>query len=347
MASNNTNNKEKEGIKNFDTPVLFIIFNRPETTKQVFSAIKVVRPKQLFVAADGPRENKNGENEKCQQAREIVSKIDWPCEVKTLFREKNLGCKVAVSSAIGWFFDNVEQGIILEDDCLPNESFFWYCQELLEKYKNNSRIMCVAGMTYVEKENNPKNYSYHFCRVGGVWGWASWRRAWKLYEPEMQSYPQAIEEHIFDDLFVGEKKLKESYLDWFRNAYRNMYTWDYQWTYTKIINNSINIMPAKNLIRNIGFGTEGSTNTTKPDAKFSEMKQTELKFPLIHPKFIAIDREFNQSNFSYITKTTLSDKLAYCMDKLTHRTRSFLKLILPEWMIKILKKIKDSFYEKI
>ena len=111
------------------TPVLFVIFNRPDTTQKVFNAIRQAKPKQLFVAADGPREGKEGEKEKCEQVREIIEQIDWDCEVKTLFRDKNLGCKIAVSSAIDWFFENVEEGIILEDDCLPSQSFFWYCQE--------------------------------------------------------------------------------------------------------------------------------------------------------------------------------------------------------------------------
>ncbi|MDP3996397.1 MAG: hypothetical protein Q8P86_01735 [bacterium] len=328
--------------KILDTPVLFLIFNRPDTTRQVFSAIRAAKPRQLFIAADGPRKDKKGESEKCRQTREIALDIDWPCEVKTLFRENNLGCKIAVSSGIDWFFDNVEQGIILEDDCLPNQSFFWFCQELLGKYKDDSRIMCIAGMTYVEKENNPNSYSYHFCRVGGIWGWASWRRAWKLYELEMQSYPQAIEERVFDDLFIGEKVLKNTYLSWFKNAYRNTFTWDYQWTYTKIINNSINIMPAKNLVKNIGFGIEGATNTTKPDPRFSEMIQKEMKFPLIHPKFIVIDRKFNFSNFEYTTRVPLTDKLNRYLYNLLYYMKLLLKTILPESVVEFLKNLRKN-----
>lgn len=283
------------------TAVLLLVFNRPDTTQQVFEAIRKAKPHRLYVAADGPRADKLGEAEKVEQVRKIATQIDWSCEVKTLFRDENLGCKVAVSSAIDWFFENVEEGIILEDDCLPSQSFFWFCQELLEKYRNDTRIMCVAGSTYVEKDDNFNHYSYHFARVGGIWGWASWRRAWRLYEPEMESWPQARKENIMSDLFTGEPELYKLYNGWFEKAYQNNFTWDYQWTYTKIIHSSLNIMPCKNLIRNIGHGTAGATHTNSRNDRFSNMKSHEIKFPLTHPQFVVIDRKFNYQNFKYAT----------------------------------------------
>ena len=289
-------------------PILFLIFNRLNTTQQVFNEIKKAKPTKLFVAADGPREDKEGEIEKCQVARDIIKQVDWDCEVKTLFRDKNLGCKIAVSSAIDWFFENVEEGIILEDDCLPSQSFFWFCQELLEKYRNDTRIMHIAGMTYVEKKNNINNYSYHFARVGGIWGWATWRRAWKLYEPEMKSWPEAQKENILKDLFIGEKQLYSLYKSWFREAYRNIYTWDYQWTYTKLIHSSINIMPQKNLITNIGFNTD-ATHTSEEKSRFEKMKKYELDFPLNHPKFIVVDKKFNYQNFKFVIGNKLTGHL--------------------------------------
>jgi hypothetical protein len=309
--------------------VLFLVFNRPDTTAQVFEAIRKAKPPRLYVAADGGRKEREGESEKVAKVRQIATNVDWPCVVKTLFRDENLGCKYAVSGAITWFFENEEQGIILEDDCLPSQSFFWFCEELLIKYKNNPKIMHVAGMTYVEKTDNTEQYSYHFARVGGIWGWASWRRAWNLYELEMTSYPQAIQENLFDDLFVGEKEIKELYLGWFKEAYQNTHTWDFQWTYTKIINNSINIMPAKNLIRNIGHGADGATHTTGDEDKYSNMPLNEITFPLKHPKFLVIDRKFNYMNFKYITQRKLYQILYYYMHK-----------FLPDWSIKMLKTIK-------
>ncbi len=293
-----------------NTAVLFLVFNRLDTTKQVFEAIRKAKVPRLYIASDGARESQEDEEEKVASVREYILKnIDWECEIETLFRKNNFGCKYAVSGAIDWFFKNEEMGIILEDDCLPSLSFFWFCEELLERYKNNPRIMHIAGMTYVEKPDNDELYSYHFARVGGIWGWASWRRSWELYELEMQSYPQAKIEKIFDDLFVGEKKLKELYLKWFDQAYGNTNTWDFQWTYTKIINNSINIMPASNLVKNIGHGIENATHTSSDDGRYSNLELKEIDLPLKHPKFIVIDRIFNYMTFMYVTKEKISVRI--------------------------------------
>lgn len=292
------------------TAVLLLVFNRPDTTKQVFEAIRKAKPPMLYVAADGARADMPDETEKVEEVRKIATQVDWDCEVKTLFRDDNLGCKVAVSSAIDWFFENEEEGIILEDDCLPSQSFFWFCQELLEKYRNDTRIMHIAGSTYVEKKDNFNHYSYHFARVGGIWGWATWRRAWKLYEPEMESWPQAKNDNIMKDLFIGELELYKLYNSWFKMAYQNNYTWDYQWTYTKIIHSSLNIMPCKNLIRNIGHGTTEAANTHSKNDRFSKMKLHEIEFPLIHPQFIVIDKKFNYQNFKYATYEHVIIKVA-------------------------------------
>lgn len=297
--------------KKLTAPVLFMIFSRPSTTQLVFNEIRKAKPYRLFVAADGPREGREGEAEKCQQARDIIKQVDWNCEVKTLFREKNLGSKKAGISAINWFFENIGEGIILEDDCLPSQSFFWFCQELLEKYRDDARIMHIAGMTYAEKKNNINNYSYHFVRVGGIWGWATWQRAWKFYDSEMKSWPEAKKENILKDLFTGEKQLYSLYKSWFDEVYNNTDAcdcWDYQWTYTKLINNSINIMPQKNLITNIGFGT-GAAHTSEGKNKFERIKRCELDFPLRHPKFVVIDREFNYQNLKFVAGNKLTGHL--------------------------------------
>jgi len=155
-------------------PVAFIIFNRPDTTERVFAEIAKAKPPKLPVIADNPRADHSDDNEKCSAARAIIDRVNWDCEVETLFRNENLGCKVAVSSAIDWFFENVEEGIILEDYCLPSQSFFWFCQELLEKYRNDTRIMHIAGSTYVEKKDNFNHHSHHFVRVGCIWEWGKY-----------------------------------------------------------------------------------------------------------------------------------------------------------------------------
>ena len=198
------------------TPVLFLVFNRPDTTEKVFEAIRQAKPQKLFVAADGPRGNRLGEKEKCEQVRKIATTVDWDCEVKTLFREKNLGCKFAVSSAIDWFFKNVEEGIVLEDDCLPSQSFFWFCQELLERYRNDERVMLIGG-------NNRgvdflKNHSYFFSKYVQIWGWATWRRSWEKYDSKIRKW-KLVKEQIGNYIYSPkEVKLRIKQFD---NVYNN------------------------------------------------------------------------------------------------------------------------------
>ena len=143
------------------TPVAFIIFNRPDTTRIVFEEIKKAKPEKLLIIADGPRNNKPGEKERCAETRAIVENIDWECEVLRNYSDKNMGCKNRVASGLNWVFENVEEAIILEDDCLPDQSFFRYCQELLEKYRDDKRIMLIAGDNMLF-ENNKQKYSYYF-----------------------------------------------------------------------------------------------------------------------------------------------------------------------------------------
>jgi len=277
--------------------LLFLVFNRPDTTRQVFEAIRKAQPPRLYIAADGPRPDKAGEREKCEEVRRIATAVDWDCEVKTLFREKNLGCKMGVSGGIDWFFEHEEMGVILEDDCLPSRSFFAFCDDLLLRYRDDQRIMHISGMTFVDHDSN--DYSYDFVRVGGIWGWATWRRAWACYEADMDSYPDALECGVFRDIFAGDKKIMRYFLDKWRSVYgvATNWTWDYQWAYTKIINNSINIMPSKNLVINIGHGLANATHTTKERPLYANMRLGELSFPLIHPRFVVINHGFDYQNF--------------------------------------------------
>ncbi len=167
--------------KRLTIPVLFLIFNRPDTTQPVFNEIREAKPTKLFVAADGPRDNKKGEKEECEKTRKIIEQVDWDCELYKLYRDKNLGCKIAVSSAIDWFFENVEEGIILEDDCLPHPSFFRFCQELLEKYKGDERVFVISGDNFLFGRKRT-NYSYYFSRYNHCWGWAGWIRTLSDYD---------------------------------------------------------------------------------------------------------------------------------------------------------------------
>jgi len=264
------------------TPILFLIFNRPDTTEKVFEIIKAQKPKYLYVAADGARPEKDGEAEKCVQTREIINKIDWDCEVKTLFRDENLGCKAAVSSAVTWFFEQVEEGIILEDDCLPNPSFFSYCETLLEKYRDDARIMCISGENPLDEPICSK--SYFFSKIPHIWGWASWRRAWNLYDVEFQGFDTFLKFNIIQNIF--EQKEAQKYWNKIFSRVKNgeINTWDYQWTYALFVNNGLCIVPNKNMVSNIGFGHAEAAHTSKNE-NCANRKTYEIE-TIDHPQFV-------------------------------------------------------------
>lgn len=280
----------------FQTPILFLIFNRPDTTNIVFQKIREIRPKKLYVAADGPRIEKMGEVDKCEQVKQLVlSQIDWECEVKTLFRTENLGCKIAVSQAIDWFFENEEQGIILEDDCLPDISFFGFCEELLIKYEKEEKILHISGDNF---QNGIKrgSRSFYYSSICHIWGWATWRRAWKLYDREVKKWSNYVENKQIRNAFL-DAKMQQYYIDSIQKAVDNeIDTWDLQWAACILINEGVAIMPNVNLISNIGFGEEG-THTKNVHSKLSNLATTPVKYPLVYPSSIEIDQEADKYAF--------------------------------------------------
>ena len=271
-----------------DTAVLFLVFNRLDVTKQVFGAIKQAKPPRLYVASDGPRNDKEGELDKVEKVRKyILDNINWPCEIKTLFRDTNLGCKYAVSGAIDWFFDNEEQGIILEDDCLPSQSFFWYCESLLEQYQNDDRIFLVSG--YKKNFNRKNNDDYFFSNLGGIWGWASWKRAWKHYDVEMSDIDSYRKQNGFNNLLGNTNgQLREKIIMSVCNGKIN--TWDYQWAYARHKNNGLACIPRVSLIENVGFGPD-ATHTKNDDLDLVIKK--EISFPLKENVFFVADKEYD------------------------------------------------------
>lgn len=270
-----------------DAPVLFMFFNRPDTTKKVFEEIRKARPRKLFLASDGPRND--AEKKKVQDLREYILKnINWKCDVKKLFRERNLGCKLAVSQAITWFFRNVESGIILEDDCLPNSSFFTFCEELLKKYKNDERIMMITGTNYFTKVNIPE--SYLFSRHPNIWGWATWGRAWDKYDIDIKAW-DSIKKKKYLDYLLRDKfatKYYEINFDYMRQKFVD--TWDYQWVFACLFNNGLCITPKVNLISNIG--ATGAHASKKTSINF--LKTYELPKKLIHPDYVFANRYYDE-----------------------------------------------------
>lgn len=274
-----------------NTAVLFLVFNRLDTTKQVFEAIRQAKPPRLYVAADGARANKEGEAEKAQAVRDYVMQhIDWECEVKTLFRDQNLGCKYAVSGAITWFFENEEQGIILEDDCLPSQSFFWYCEVLLAKYRDDESVYLVSGDSRGSESVRMKG-DYGFCKYPMIWGWASWAGAWKNYDPELLDWPKQRE-----TLPSSISSYKPTVNFW-RNIFERMYnkeidTWDYQFSYLLQKNGGKCIVPKVNLITNVGFSAD-ATHTFSAESEAANRKRYEINIPLIHAPDLESEKKIN------------------------------------------------------
>jgi len=286
----------------FSNPVLFCIFNRPELTARVFESIRARKPKTLFIASDGPRVLNPDDDAKVESARKIVSKIDWDCDVKTRFLSKNLGCKHAMSSAISWAFEHSEELIILEDDCLPHASFFDYCDSLLDRYRDEERVMMVSGNNF---QPSPRSdASYYFSRWTHIWGWATWKRAWKHFDVNVSSWPKLRRSKQLKSVFTNPTE----YAHWSRtldSQYAgNIDTWDFPWAYAVWANNGLSILPERNLVTNIGFGSD-ATHTTDPESKLAGMEACDLG-QLLHPIDINMNVEADRYTWESIFQPGVS-----------------------------------------
>jgi hypothetical protein len=238
-------------VQKLDIPVLLIAFNRPDTASKVLQAIRQVKPEKLYIAADGPRESLPEEKYVCDQTRDIILKgIDWDCKVSTLFHNENLGCAKAVSGAIDWFLQNEEMGIILEDDCLPNDSFFLFCRTMLLHHRNNERIMQISGFNELQDFETYQS-SYYYSNFPTCWGWATWRRSWEKYNLNIPIITEDIKKDLTENTFYGSSKAANRFLQLL--MYNFIGSWDYQWALTIFLNRGICITPKVSLVKNIGF----------------------------------------------------------------------------------------------
>jgi hypothetical protein len=265
----------------------------------VFEAIAEIKPKYLYIAADGPRPDKPGDVELCSQTRSVIERINWDCEIKTLLRDKNQGCRSAVSEAINWFFENVSEGIILEDDCLPDKSFFPFCAELLAKYRFDDRVMSISGSNLLTEGWKKGMQSYHWGH-GGIWGWATWKRAWDLYDIEMKNWPeQQTKNRIKAGL--GTTEWYNSYYGMFESSYNgSLNTWDIQWFYSILINDGMAINPCVNLVKNIGSGN--GTHMQSADDAIAGLPLNSVAFPLKHPKKMILDTAYLKHVYNRLNK---------------------------------------------
>jgi hypothetical protein len=291
----------------FETPILFIIFNRPEVTQKVFDQIKQVKPRYLYVAADGPRQSQVNDIGNCAATRKIIEQIDWHCDLKTLFREENLGCGPGVSSAITWFFENVEAGIILEDDCLPNLSFFPYCEALLIKYRSEDVVKFIGGNNF---QNGIKrgHASYYFSHYPTSWGWATWRRSWTLFNADISDSTLKIKQGHLDLVFNSSMEKNH----WLKSLHKanneRKSVWDFQFYYAIWLSKGLCVTPNQNLVVNLGFFDQGTHYFLKDSTKTS-VRSESIDFPLVHPYAMNVDRKADSYTFNNFYSHSLSRSL--------------------------------------
>jgi hypothetical protein len=281
-----------------NTPVAFLIFKRPDVTAQVFETIRQVKPPKLLVVADGPRRDREGEAELCDQTRSIIDKVDWDCEVLTNYSSENLGCKKRVSSGLDWVFDTVEEAIILEDDCLPDLTFYPFAEDLLARYRDDTRVFSITGNN-VQFGRKRTDYSYYFSRYTHCWSWASWRRAWKYFDVEMKLWPEIRDSNFLSDI-LGDPQTVKVWNQTLEMCYEGkLNSWAFIWTFTSFIHNGLNAISQRNLVQNIGHGI-GSTHTDDVNSPYNNMAREQIEFPLKHPPFLIRDSladQFTQDTF--------------------------------------------------
>ncbi len=303
------------------TPVAFLIFNRPDTTERVFELIRQAKPLKLLVVADGPRADRVGEAEKCAAARAIIDRVDWKCQVIKNYSSTNLGCKQRVSTGLNWVFDTVEEAIILEDDCLPHYTFFQFCEELLDRYRDDKRVMHIAGNTFGITSNNSVE-SYYFSKSINIWGWATWKRAWQHYDVDISFWPEILKENRLLDLIDFKDEAQARHKDWERVYAKKIDTWDYQWFLTCLCQGGYAVVPSKNLISNIGFNQD-ATHTTDSGDRFANLNTCEVEFPLIHPKFVVRYKCVDRVYFERVYKIKMTTKIRNKFMKMKKEVSAF------------------------
>lgn len=281
-------------------PILHLVYNRTDTTQRVFEAIRRARPARLYVAGDGPRADLPGDVEAVERVRAIVQQVDWDCELRTSFSDENQGCRIAVSGAIDWFFENEEMGIILEDDCIPDPSFFPFCETLLARHRDDARIMMISGNNFQSVPNPvPRPFgpgrgvaarsSYYYSRHTHIWGWATWRRAWQHYDVGMRLWLEVSDSGWLEQMVDRPSKVK-----YWRHTFAQVHagrvdTWDTQWLFACWIQSRLWIIPQVNLVTNIGFSHARATHTILA-SPFAEVPAESISFPLEHPPFVICNR---------------------------------------------------------
>ncbi len=289
-------------IKYNQVPVLLILFNRSDNAAQLIDALRLAKPREIYVNIDGPRAGNEKDSIEVALCKELVEKIDWECKISHQYHEKNIGCKHSVVAAINWFFSNVEEGIILEDDCIPSSSFFVFCAQMLAKYRHDDRVMQISGSNYVTMDGRPLD-TYYYSALNDIWGWATWKSAWSQYSLDMTSLDEFLNQWLLD-VYVGNSEIS-SWLRVYLVAAKNpsSTTWSSQWTYTMAKQFAFTIVPPKNLVRNIGFVGEGTHSGSSRWRIYSSIMAEEID-NIKSPSFFSPSRRLDRIRFNLIKKQT-------------------------------------------
>jgi hypothetical protein len=274
------------------TPVAMFVFNRPDETQQVFDRVSEAEPPALYVVSDGPRTEVPDEAALVKEVREIATEVDWDCELHTDFASSNLGVKERIASGISWVLDETEEAIFLEDDCLPHLDFFRFCEEMLEMYRGDERVMDVTG-TNVQRHWKDDRQDYHFTNLGIIWGWATWAEMWEEYDPKMSLWGDPEVRERVRDVLADDSQYR-----FLEREYRETYTgskdtWDYQWSFARQRNSGLSVVPSRNLVTNIGFGS-GTFHDEAEDDPRADLPTFEMDFPVERNPYVAPDREYDR-----------------------------------------------------
>ena len=273
------------------TPVALVIFNRPNTTARVFAQIARAKPSRLFVIADGPRVDREGEAELCAAAREITEHVDWDCEVFRSYAERNMGNHQRIPSGITWAFEHTEELIVLEDDCVPHPTFFRFCDELLERYRHDTRVMHIAGNHLQPRTRRAVPFSYTFARWNIAWGWATWRRAWQHFDLELRRWPELRDTGFLADLMKDARAVKEyrRIFDELHDRPDEVHTWDQAWSFSCWSQSGFSVLPSTTLVGNIGFGSDATHFAAPPKDPRGRLSAEAMTFELTHPTCLIQD----------------------------------------------------------
>lgn len=267
-----------------DTPVAFLVFRRPDTTARVFERIRAARPRRLFLIADGPRPDRPEDREAVERTRAVVDAVDWECDVRRNYAEENMGLRRRISSGLDWVFGQADRAIVLEDDCIPDPTFFRFADELLERYAADYRIMSVRGTSFHGGQRVTAD-SYHFSRYESCWGWATWARAWRHFDLELSRWPALRDTLLFRSAFSSDRVA-----DYWEGIFSRLHnseidSWAYAWTFAHLVQNGLAIVPEHNLVSNAGFRPDG-THTLSNRTSLAGLDTTPLRFPLRHPTVV-------------------------------------------------------------